>query len=443
MEFFLVGTLTCSIILLSVALIAFTRSNRRFRAEQRVTHDLSERKRSERLVNYILNASRILESSLDDEQLHQDLVNFVVEEISQACTIFVRQENQLHRMASAASNSVVGSAMEAIEEDKPVVLQLEQVMATGRSSLLPGTGPPGIRTCALVPLTARGGVVGVLVVGSSEENAFGEDDISMLEELGRRAGIALENARLYKHAYEANRLKDEFVAIVSHELRTPLTPILGAVYMLRNERYDEKIFNRALDLIERNAKAQAKIVEDLLDLSRILSGKLRLNWEFVDMGSVIHAAIETVRPASEAKGIQIETCLNPVKNAIRGDTDRLQQVIWNLLANSVKFTPKGGRITIELEESATYAEIRVIDTGIGIGPEFLPYVFERFRQENATRTRVHGGLGLGLAIVRHLVESHGGTVLAQSSGDKQGSTFVVRLPVRTVHETARTAHVGD
>jgi len=284
----------------------------------------------------------------------------------------------------------------------------------------------------LIPIVARDEVVGVLAVISERESAFNVDDIQLFEELGRRAGLALESARLYQETQMANRLKDEFVAIVSHELRTPLTPILGGVYMLRSEPRDETIFAKALDLIERNAKTQVKLVDDLLDISRIISGKLRLNIESVDLAAVIQSAIDIVRPAGDAKGIQIDINFKPLNAPISGDADRIQQILWNLLTNSVKFTPAGGRITIELFETPTHAEIRVADTGIGIEADFLPYVFDRFRQADSTRTRVHGGLGLGLAIVRHLVESHGGTVHAESSGDEQGSTFIVRFPLRSV-----------
>jgi signal transduction histidine kinase len=243
-------------------------------------------------------------------------------------------------------------------------------------------------------------------------------------------GTALENARLYHETQRANRLKDEFVAIISHELRTPLTPILGGVYMIRNEPNDNAIVGRALDLIERNVRTQVKIVDDLLDVSRALSGKFRIHMEPVDLPRVIQSAVETVRPASEAKNIRIDVQVSPLEGTVTGDPDRLQQVVWNLLSNSVKFTPNSGHIIVELSEGSGFVEIRVIDDGMGIDPSFLPYVFEKFRQADTSRTRPHGGLGLGLAIVRHLVESHGGTVHADSPGDEQGATFVVRLPLR-------------
>jgi signal transduction histidine kinase len=260
----------------------------------------------------------------------------------------------------------------------------------------------------------------------------------MFEDIGRRAGMALQHARLYHQAQMANRLKDEFVAIVSHELRTPLTPILGGAYMLRSDR-SEGAFKLALELIERNAKAQARIIDDLLDVSCMTSGKLRLNMDTVDLARVIRMAGETVRPAGDAKGIRIELKLEGAGASVVGDADRLQQVVWNLLANAVKFTPEGGVVTVGLSESKTHAEIRVSDTGIGIDSQFLPYVFDRFRQANTSRTRIHGGLGLGLAIVRHLVESHGGTVHASSSGGEKGATFVVRLPLRAAGDLGEKA----
>jgi signal transduction histidine kinase len=308
---------------------------------------------------------------------------------------------------------------------------LQRVMKTGECEL---AAAPVSRV--LVPITTTTGIAGALAVASARPDAFDIEDVQLFEAFGRKAGTALENARLYRETLQANRLKDEFVAMISHELRTPLTPILGGVYMMRSEPQNPTLFSRALDLIERNAKTQVKIVDDLLDISRALSGKLRLNMEPVDLSRVIHAAFETVRPACEAKSIRIDIRLGAISGVVSGDADRLQQVVWNLLANSVKFTPHAGRISVELSEQKSHAEIRVSDTGIGIEAHFLPHVFERFRQANTSRTRPHGGLGLGLAIVRHLVESHGGTIQAQSSGDRQGSTFVVRLPLRAAAQGA-------
>ncbi len=385
--------------------------------------DLSERRRAEERVRSIVECGRILASSLECEKTFPELAEFIVSKLANSCVIFANEENQLIRMAAAHSVPLAA--------DAELESSIKRVMTVGESEMVHS---PVSRL--LVPIFGSGETAGVLAVSSSKPGAFDSEDLRMFEAFARRAGLALESARLYHETQKVNRLKDEFVAIVSHELRTPLTPILGGIYMLRSESHDEKTVARALDLIERNAKTQMKIVDDLLDVSRAISGKLRLNMELVDLGVVVQAAVETVRPASDAKDIQIDVRLEPMRGLVSGDADRLQQVVWNLLANSVKFTANGGHILVELAETPSHAEIRVTDTGIGIEAEFLPHVFDRFRQADTSRTRVHGGLGLGLAIVRHIVESHGGTIQAHSSGEEQGSTFVVRLPLRSVSNPA-------
>jgi signal transduction histidine kinase/CheY-like chemotaxis protein len=226
----------------------------------------------------------------------------------------------------------------------------------------------------------------------------------------------------------ANRAKDEFLAVLSHELRTPLQPILGWVKLLRQGGIDEETVRRGHQTIERNARAQAQIVEDLLDISRVIAGKLRLELHPVPLGPLIEATVDTVRDAAAAKSIRIDTVLAPASVGVCGDRHRLQQVFWNLISNAVAFTPNGGRVAIRLERTAANAVITVTDTGRGISPTFLPNIFERFRQADSTSTRRHGGLGLGLAIVRHLVESHGGAVRAESAGEGRGATFTVTLP---------------
>jgi len=244
-----------------------------------------------------------------------------------------------------------------------------------------------------------------------------------------------------QHAEEANRLKDEFLATLSHELRTPLNAILGWVQVLRTGKLDEATSARALETIERNAKAQAQLIGDLLDVSRIITGKLRLDFKPVELPRVIDAALESVRPAADAKGIQLAVDLGPLAFPVLGDADRLQQVVWNLLSNGIKFNSRGGRVEVLLRESAGSAAIQVSDTGIGIRPDFLPYVFDRFRQAEGSITRAHAGLGLGLSIVRHLVELHGGTVAVDSAGEGLGASFTVQLPLRAeLRETALPAH---
>ncbi|MBD2102420.1 CHASE4 domain-containing protein [Leptolyngbya sp. FACHB-261] len=250
------------------------------------------------------------------------------------------------------------------------------------------------------------------------------------KEIAERQRAEAERAELLAQAEAANRLKDEFLSILSHEIRTPLNGILGWAQLLRRGRMEPVKATRALETIERNAKMQAQLIDDLLDVSRIIRGKLSLEVQPLSLVSVVDAVLETLHPAIDAKGIQIEAKLDPAASSVLGDANRLQQVVWNLLTNAVKFTPQGGQVEVRLERVNGSAQIQVQDTGQGIKAEFLPYVFERFRQADSTTTRAQGGLGLGLAIVRHLVELHGGTVQADSAGEGQGATFTVKLPLR-------------
>jgi signal transduction histidine kinase len=231
-------------------------------------------------------------------------------------------------------------------------------------------------------------------------------------------------------------LKDEFLATVSHELRTPLTSIVGWTSLLESKQLDEGTAH-AIQVVNRNARSLTQLIENLLEVTRQETGKIRLNFRTVELASVIQAALDAVLPAAEAKQIQLQTVPDPKAGPVTGDPDRLQQVVWNLLTNSIKFTPKGGRVQVSLQRTTAHVEITVSDTGCGISPEFLPFVFDRFRQADASSTRAHAGLGLGLSIVRHLTELHGGTVSAYSPGEDQGSTFVVRLPL-----TSSEAEVG-
>ena len=248
-----------------------------------------------------------------------------------------------------------------------------------------------------------------------------------------RERLLARESELRAKAEEANRLKDEFLATVSHELRTPLTAIIGWSSLLRSGKLDEASSANGLETIERNAKAQSQLIEDLMDVSRVITGNLRLDVSPVNLISVVETAVDAVRLAAEAKAIRLQILLDPSAGPISGDSARLQQIIWNLLSNAIKFTPKGGRVQLRLERVNSHLEIIVSDTGQGVSPEFLPYVFDRFRQADAATTRRHGGLGLGLAIVRHLVELHGGTVRVDSPGEGQGATFTVSLPLMIVH----------
>jgi signal transduction histidine kinase/ActR/RegA family two-component response regulator len=250
-----------------------------------------------------------------------------------------------------------------------------------------------------------------------------------------------ERADLLEREQEANRLKDEFLATLSHELRTPLNAIVGWVHLLRNGQLPEDERRHALERIDRNAHAQARLVQDLLDVSRITSGKLLLDIRPMDLAVVVTNACDACRPAADARQVTI-TCQLPEQFTTKGDPDRLQQVVWNLVTNAVRFTPNGGRVTVSLSRSHGFDTLRVRDTGAGIDPQFLPYVFEPFRQADAASTRTHGGLGLGLTIVRRLTEMHGGTVSVSSDGVGLGATFTVTLPVRDVHQTTAAAHDG-
>ncbi|MGA2442480.1 MAG: ATP-binding protein [Tepidisphaeraceae bacterium] len=234
-------------------------------------------------------------------------------------------------------------------------------------------------------------------------------------------------------AEHTSRMKDEFLATMSHELRTPLNAIVGWAHLLLQRNPDANDLQQGLSTIERNARVQTRLIEDLLDMSRIISGKLRLDMQRVLPVTIIEAAIDSLKPAADAKGVRLEKMLDPLAAPVAGDPGRLQQVVWNLLSNAIKFTPKGGRVQVILERVNSHVELTVADTGQGIAPEFLPFVFDRFRQGDSSTTRKQGGLGIGLAIAKQLVELHGGTIRATSPGNGQGSSFIVQLPLMVVH----------
>ena len=248
-----------------------------------------------------------------------------------------------------------------------------------------------------------------------------------------RGRLLLSEQAAHAEADNANGIKDEFLALLSHELRTPLTSILGWSDLLMDGKLDGVAAKRALEVIGRNARAQRQLIDDLLDISRIITGKMRLEVRAVELGPLIETVVEVVRPAADARSIHLHTVLDPLTSPISGDPQRLQQIIWNLLTNAIKFTPKCGSVEVRLERVESHIELAISDTGQGIEAEFLPYVFDRFQQSDSSSTRRHGGLGLGLSIVRQLVELHGGTVTALSSGPGEGTTFKVILPLMSVH----------
>jgi PAS domain S-box-containing protein len=333
--------------------------------------------------------------------------------------------------------------------------------------------PPGhlpVRSYLAVPVITRlGEVIGGLFFGHSQPAVFSERAERIIEGLAAQVAIAMDNARLYEaaqtglaereellkreqeareQAETASRAKDDFLGLLSHELRTPLNSIFGWTRLLRTGTLDAETAAQAIDTIDRNAKLQARLIDDMLDVSRIISGKLRLDAQPVELTSVINAAVDTLRPAAEAKSIRLYVTLDFGSGTVLGDPVRLQQVVWNLISNAIKFTPRGGSIAATLQRINSHLEITVSDTGTGIDEEFLPYVFDRFRQGDSSSSKKFGGLGLGLSIVRHLVELHGGTVEAANRADTSGAVFTVRLPVIAVRrmvgveEDLRTVHEG-
>ncbi|MDP9152093.1 MAG: ATP-binding protein [Myxococcota bacterium] len=303
-----------------------------------------------------------------------------------------------------------------------------------------------LRSAMIVPLRARGRILGAMTfVFTETARRYSEDDLQFAEELARRAALALDNAQLFeseqtarRNADVANRAKDDFLATVSHELRTPLNAMLGWTRMLRAGGLPVEKQERALATIERNAVIQSQLIEDLLDVSRIISGKLRLDVQSVEFADIIEQAIDALRFAAETRSITVVTTIDENAGPIMGDPQRLQQIVWNLLSNAIKFTPKGGRIRISLERIDSSLQLIVSDSGRGIAPEFLPHVFERFKQADGSATRAYGGLGLGLAISRHIVELHGGTIDVQSRGEGFGATFTVLLPLSPIRlQTSR------
>jgi signal transduction histidine kinase/CheY-like chemotaxis protein len=323
----------------------------------------------------------------------------------------------------------------------------------------------GIKAIVCCPLIKDGRLAAMMAVHQTVPRRWSADEVALVEAVVERSWAYIERARATQQyqraeaererlldaeraaraeAEHASRMKDEFLATLSHELRTPLNAILGWAHLLRADDLPPDELAEGLDIISRNARVQTQLIEDLLDMSRIVSGKVRLDVQAVDLMQIVDAALDTVRPAAEAKGIRLEKVLDPIAGPVRGDPGRLQQVAWNLLSNAIKFTPRGGKVQVVLERVNSQLELSVTDTGQGIRPEFLPHVFERFRQGDASTTRRHGGLGLGLSIVKHLVEMHGGTVAVHSGGEDRGATFTVSLPLSVAHLQAhRPADDGD
>lgn len=312
----------------------------------------------------------------------------------------------------------------AVNEKAPYDIEFRTLLADGRSEW--------IASQAQAIHDAEGNVthlIGIARNVNARKQVEAERESLLLLEQTARA-----------EAEAATLAKDEFLAVISHELRSPLNAILGWTRILRSKNPDESTISQALETIERSGRVQQKLIDDLLDVSRIISGKLRLDAQPIDLHPIIEAASEVMQLAAEAKNIELQMTLEPGAGYITGDADRMQQVIWNLLSNAIKFTPPNGQVRISLERNGPYVQIEVADTGKGINPDFLPFIFERYRQSDTSNTRRHGGLGLGLSLVRHLVELHGGRVTAKSAGEGKGATFCIRLPVRALGKESFSAH---
>ncbi|MDZ8055275.1 MAG: PAS domain S-box protein [Aulosira sp. ZfuVER01] len=419
-----------------------------------MVENISDRKRLEIAQNLLAQASAVLVSSLDYQNTLANIARLVIPTLADFCFIdIVNSDGKLQRVAFQHRNPDKQAWFSQVQNYLPYqdleTYPVTAVIKSGQTKFVTevtdewmqaaAQSPEHLQfmqSCELrslmtVPFIARGRTLGTLTLCMTSESGrrYQQADLVLAEELACRAALALDNAHLYQQAQEANRIKDEFLAVLSHELRSPLNPILGWTSLLQTRRFDPETTERALETIERNAKLQAQLIEDLLDISRILQGKIVLNVGVVNLATTIAAALETVRLAADAKSIQIQTILEADIGQVLGDTVRLQQVVWNLLSNAVKFTPSEGNIEIRLAKIGNEAEIQVKDTGKGIDPQFLPYVFDCFRQEDGTITRQFGGLGLGLAIARHITELHGGTVKVESAGEGLGATFKVRLPL--------------
>ncbi|MEX0268218.1 ATP-binding protein [Leptolyngbyaceae cyanobacterium UHCC 1019] len=409
-------------------------------------------RKAEESLRFLAEASKQLAHSLNFETILKTLADLAVPYLADWCVIHrVHDQGSIHPLAVLHTDPAKVELGWNLARQYPVsdrADDIEQIIQAKQPFLLTNLSDSileshvanvehrhclqklGLHSCIVVPLMVYQQVFGIIGFATAESGrCYSQLDLDLVQDLTMRAALAVENAQLYREAQDANRMKDEFLATLSHELRSPLNAILGWTRLLNTRKFNEATTARAMETIERSATTQAQLVEDLLDVSQIIRGKLRLNIQPMDLTSAVQAAIDTVQPSAAAKNIQIQFLSEPGVGSISGDPDRLQQIAWNLLSNAVKFTPENGQITITLERSSGYINLIMIDTGKGIDPEFAPFVFDRFRQADSSSTRIYSGLGLGLAIVRHLVELHGGTVSVSSKGEDQGSTFIVKLPL--------------
>ncbi|MDF2440760.1 MAG: hypothetical protein JWN98_1744, partial [Abditibacteriota bacterium] len=435
-------------------------------AEDELRYERSQAQASEERFRFLAEAGEVLASSLDLDRTFTSLAKLVVPRLGDWCTVdLLEDDGTTRQVAQEHSHGRAELGREIQRRFPPTLHQYSAVGAvdslrSGRAGLFADVPHELLEVMAqspehlqlleqlelvsfmVVPLVVQGKVCGLISIASSESGRrYDENDLALAVELSRRAAQSMENARLHRHtqrallaAEDASRSKDDFLATVSHELRTPLTAILGWANLLQSGGIDGETTQRALETIERNVHAQAQIIDDLLDVSRIVAGKLRLNVVPLDLRPVVQNALDAAQPAVQAKNIELDVQLNPCP-VIGGDATRLQQIVWNLVSNAVKFTPRGGRIRVSAECEGDHVVVTVADSGPGISAEFAPFVFDRFRQADSTATRRHGGLGLGLAIVRHLVEMHGGSVRLKAPLPGEGATFIVELPMLNGAET--------
>jgi PAS domain S-box-containing protein len=412
-------------------------------------HLYDEQRRQRREADFLAEAGAALAemSSYQDGLWH--LAQQAAATLADWCAFHVQiDEGPLQSVALAgiqADEALIDTFLRPRPEEKPEVFSVERVVRTTTPTLieewtgdvcrechpvrLEAADALGVGSVICVPLLAHGRTLGALTLGlRKDRRAFDTTQMRFAQELAHRTALSLDNLLSYEQARTANRLKDEFLANLSHELRTPLNAVLGYVQMLRKGALPETRRERAYEVLEKNASALTQIVEDVLDISRIVSGKIRLQLRPVEVAPIVHHSVETVQPGADAKGVRIEvTHADAV--TVAGDADRLQQVFWNLLSNAAKFTPRDGRIVVRVVRRGANCEVEVSDDGIGIDPRVLPHVFERFRQGDSRVGREHSGLGLGLAIARQIVEMHGGSIVAESAGVGQGATFRVTVPL--------------
>ncbi|MDB5217028.1 MAG: Chemotaxis protein methyltransferase CheR [Myxococcaceae bacterium] len=407
-------------------------------------HRNAEGERQHEELAFLAEAGRVLASSLDWQATLTRLVRVVIPRLADWCAIHLADGDLANEIRIA---HVDPSKTELVREIYATIAwptgQTFGTLRTDASNASdPSNAPDALGTTSsiIVPLRVQRATFGAILLAYSDSGRrHSPDDVLLAEDLASRAAVAIENAHLYELANRerarveaATRAKDEFVAMLSHELRTPLNAILGWTRLVRHGALAPEKHPHAMEVIERNAEAQNQLVGDLLDVSKVISGTVRINPAQMDLRDVVEMAVEGMRPAADAKRVTIDTDLDHDSTLLRGDADRLQQVAWNLLTNAVKFTPKGGRVQITLRRVESDLELVVEDTGIGIAPEFLPHMFDNFRQSDQSTTRSHGGLGVGLAIAKHLVILHGGTLEGSSDGLGHGSRFTVRLPISPV-----------